>query len=239
MVWEKMRKSSGALIQCGWRLLFSHQRQQLQEGDKISLSSLSRIYHHRKSLNFLQTRVCVCVCVCVCALMYSYKTFRFIFAKFPQKFKMKKTTNNLAPYNPTPKEVVDIAIKMLNIQDDDVVYDVGCGKGAFLVEAAKQVKSYSLRLSSIENAFNPYTNLCKENVQKYHLEDRVHVVKADATKYDFSDATAMFLYLVPNGLRAIYSDLEKRLKDGCRIISYRFQYRILNPSRKFRQPKLD
>ena len=38
-------------------------------------------------------------------------------------------------------------------------------------------------------------------------------MKADATKYDFSDATAMFLYLVPNGLRAIYSDLEKRLVD--------------------------
>ena len=149
-----------------------------------------------------------------------------------KKFKMK---NNLAPYNPTPKEVVDIAIKMLNIQDDDVVYDVGCGKGAFLVEAAKQVKSCE-RFVGIEYDESLYES-CKENVQKYHLEDRVHVVKADATKYDFSDATAMFLYLVPNGLRAIYSDLEKRLKDGCRIVSYTFSIPNLKPVKEISTTK--
>ena len=72
----------------------------------------------------------------------------------------KKTKNNLAPYNPTPKEVVDIAIKMLNIQDDDVVYDVGCGKGAFLVEAAKQASLASA--SSVSSTTHPYTNLAKK-----------------------------------------------------------------------------
>lgn len=133
----------------------------------------------------------------------------------------------LAPYNPTPNEVVNVAIELLDICKDDVVCDVGCGKGAFLVEAARQVEVCT-RYVGIEYDEN-LARCCKENVEKFHLGDRVRVVKADATKYDFSDITAMFLYLVPDGLRAIYSKLEKRLKAGCRIVSYTFSIPNLKP----------
>jgi precorrin-6B methylase 2 len=124
---------------------------------------------------------------------------------------------------------------MLNIQKNDVVYDVGCGKGSFLIEAAKQVERCE-RFVGIEYD-EALWKCCKENVEKCHLEDRVRVVKADATKYDFSDATAMFLYLVPNGLRAIYSDLEKRLLGGCKIVSYTFSIPNLKPVKEISTTK--
>ncbi len=39
----------------------------------------------------------------------------------------------LAPYNPTNMGAVDIAIELLAITSNDVVYDLGCGDARFLV----------------------------------------------------------------------------------------------------------
>ena len=43
----------------------------------------------------------------------------------------------LAPYNPTNYEALDIAIELLKIQETDIVYDLGCGDGRFLVRVSK------------------------------------------------------------------------------------------------------
>lgn len=40
----------------------------------------------------------------------------------------------LAPFNPTNIEAIHMALKLLNINSDDVLYDIGCGDGRCLVE---------------------------------------------------------------------------------------------------------
>lgn len=39
----------------------------------------------------------------------------------------------LAPFNPSDPKVVETAIRLLEIQEGDVVYDLGCGDGRFLI----------------------------------------------------------------------------------------------------------
>ena len=45
-----------------------------------------------------------------------------------------KVGQKLAPYNPTNPDCLQIAIDLLEIIPGDVVYDLGCGDGRFLVE---------------------------------------------------------------------------------------------------------
>ena len=40
----------------------------------------------------------------------------------------------LAPFNPTSTEAIQIALDLLELQDGDVLYDLGCGDGRLLIE---------------------------------------------------------------------------------------------------------
>jgi 2-polyprenyl-3-methyl-5-hydroxy-6-metoxy-1,4-benzoquinol methylase len=41
------------------------------------------------------------------------------------------------PYEPTPPEVVRAMLQLAAVRPDDVVYDLGCGDGRIVIEAAK------------------------------------------------------------------------------------------------------
>jgi len=40
----------------------------------------------------------------------------------------------LAPFNPTSTEAIKIALDLLELKDNDVLYDLGCGDGRLLIE---------------------------------------------------------------------------------------------------------
>jgi hypothetical protein len=45
-----------------------------------------------------------------------------------------KVGKKLAPFNPASAEVVDTALELLQIKDNDVIYDLGCGDARLLVK---------------------------------------------------------------------------------------------------------
>jgi hypothetical protein len=47
----------------------------------------------------------------------------------------------LAPYDPTPHEVVERMLALAEIRDNDVVYDLGSGDGRLLIAAAKKYRA--------------------------------------------------------------------------------------------------
>ena len=40
----------------------------------------------------------------------------------------------LAPFNPTSTEAIKIALDLLELKDNDILYDLGCGDGRLLIE---------------------------------------------------------------------------------------------------------
>lgn len=50
-----------------------------------------------------------------------------------QSVDVEKLGEKLAPYNPSDPKVVEIAIRLLELKNGDVVYDLGCGDGRFLI----------------------------------------------------------------------------------------------------------
>lgn len=47
--------------------------------------------------------------------------------------------NRLAPFNPTCEHAQKVGIRLLRLQDDDVLFDLGCGDGRVLVSAVAAV----------------------------------------------------------------------------------------------------
>lgn len=60
-------------------------------------------------------------------------------------------------------------------------------------------------------------------------QDKVQFHHADVCTTDLTDATAIFVYLVPAGLKLIQEKLHDCLRRGCRIASYMFSVPGLTP----------
>ena len=109
----------------------------------------------------------------------------------------------LAPFNPTHLDACDIAIGMLNISSEDVVYDLGCGDGRFLLrslERARICKGVGVEYDStlVSRAMS-----CCSCAPNQVNSGRISIVHENVLDVDFSEATALFIYLVPAGIRAI------------------------------------
>lgn len=125
---------------------------------------------------------------------------------------------SLAPYVPTPMEVVEEMLKMVDVKSTDVVYDLGCGDGRIVVMAAKK---YGARGVGVD--FDPQrVREARERAKKKGVEKRVRIIKHDAMTVDFSSATVVTLYLLPESNAKLRPRLEKLLPVGARVVSHDF-----------------
>ncbi|KAJ0405384.1 hypothetical protein P43SY_000263 [Pythium insidiosum] len=106
----------------------------------------------------------------------------------------------LAPFTPSGDGVLAYALELLQLHPtDDVLFDLGCGDARLLVHAAKSV---GLRCVGIEYDAVLVAK-ATQRVQDEGVESLVEIRHADALQADLSSATALFLYLVPQGLRLL------------------------------------
>jgi cyclopropane fatty-acyl-phospholipid synthase-like methyltransferase len=60
-------------------------------------------------------------------------------------------TNTLAPFVPSPQEVVDRMLEMGQVKDGQMVYDLGCGDGRILITAVQRyhAKAIGIEISEV------------------------------------------------------------------------------------------
>jgi ribosomal protein L11 methylase PrmA len=112
-------------------------------------------------------------------------------------------------------EVVDKMLEVAGVGEKDVVYDLGCGDGRILVEAARK---YGARGLGID--IDPARVMeARENVRKNGVEQLVRIEQGDLFTVDLSPATVVTLYLLPELNVRLVPQLEK-LQNGARIVSH-------------------
>ena len=117
---------------------------------------------------------------------------------------------------PTPQALVDKMLDMAKVTPQDFVMDLGSGDGRTVITAAKR----GVKALGIE--YNPdMVALSKRNAQKEGVTDRASFEQADLFKTDFSRASVITMFLLPD----INIKLRPKilaLKPGTRVVSNSF-----------------
>lgn len=129
-----------------------------------------------------------------------------------------RPADQLAPFDPTPQEVVERLLVLAGVRKGDVVYDLGSGDGRVVIAAAKKfgVKAVGFEIDP------DLVKLARENVRKQGVEKLVEIRQQDFTSANLSAASVVTLYLSKDGNPAVRPGLMHQLKPGARIVSYGF-----------------
>lgn len=125
---------------------------------------------------------------------------------------------SLAPYVPTPQDVVEKMLELAQVTSSDVLYDLGCGDGRIVITAAKK---YGARGVGVD--IDPQRiQESQANARAAGVENRIKFIQQDAMTVDVSPATVVTLYLLPDSNRRLRGNLTRELKPGSRIVSHAF-----------------
>jgi SAM-dependent methyltransferase len=125
---------------------------------------------------------------------------------------------SLAPYVPTPQDVVDKMLSLAEVTDKDVVYDLGCGDGRIVITAAQRYRARGVGVD-----IDPQRVAESEaNARKAGVDKLVTFKLQDALTVDVSKATVVTLYLLSASNMKLRPLLTRQLAPGSRIVSHAF-----------------
>jgi hypothetical protein len=125
---------------------------------------------------------------------------------------------------PTPDSLVTKMLQAARTTENDVVYDLGAGEGKIPIAAAREFKA---RAVGIE--YNPdMASLAKRNSERAGVADKVKIIAGDIFENDFSEATVVTLYLLPD-LNLKLRPTILKMKPGTRVVSHAFNMRDWEP----------
>jgi SAM-dependent methyltransferase len=117
---------------------------------------------------------------------------------------------------PSPETTVEKMLDVAKVTTQDFVVDLGSGDGRNVIAAAKR----GARGLGVE--YNPdMVELSKRNAEKAGVSDKATFVQGDMFAADFSQATVLALFLLPDNLSKL-RDKFANLKPGTRIVANTF-----------------
>lgn len=128
------------------------------------------------------------------------------------------TTEKGAPYVPTPDHVVEQLLKLADVTEEDVVYDLGSGDGRIVIAAAEMfgARGVGIELDS------QLVQKARANAEQAGVADRVEFRQGDLFEADLRDATVVTLYLWPDMNNRLRPKLRRELDPGDRVVSHSF-----------------
>ena len=134
---------------------------------------------------------------------------------------------HIAPYVPTPHEVVSRMLELAEIKRGDVLYDLGSGDGRIVVAAAKKfgIRSVGFEIDPV------LVKDSRQIIKQAGLEELVEIREQDIRTVDFSPASVITMYLYPAANLRLRPVLMRELKPGSRVISHDFNMGSWKPDR--------
>ena len=125
---------------------------------------------------------------------------------------------SLAPFVPTPPDVVDRMLRLARAGPGDVVYDLGCGDGRIVIAAAVKFGARGVGVD-----IDPtLVARAESNARSAGVQDRVRFRVQDAMTVDVSEATIVTLYLLAASNVKLRPLLTTQLARGSRIVAHNY-----------------
>ncbi len=155
------------------------------------------------------------------------------FVPAPAQDKPQERPKLDVPYVPTPEKVVDAMLRLAQVKDGDVVYDLGCGDGRIAIAAVRDFKAKK----GVGIDIDPERiKDCQANLKKLPADQqkKLEFKQGDILKLkpeDFKDVDVVTLYLLPDINLRLKPTLQKGLKPGARVVSHQFDMGEWKPDR--------
>ncbi|MCX6604682.1 MAG: class I SAM-dependent methyltransferase, partial [Acidobacteria bacterium] len=118
----------------------------------------------------------------------------------------------LAPYVPSPKEIIEQMLESANVKRGEVVVDLGCGDGRILITA---VQKFGAKAVGVE--LNPkLAKEATEMIARLGLQNHAKVIRGDIFEVDLTQADVVTLYLTTNFNERLRPKFEQSLHPGAR-----------------------
>lgn len=138
--------------------------------------------------------------------------------------------NQLAPFVPSPYQIVSKMLELAKIKPGEKVYDLGSGDGRVVIFAAQK---YDAKAVGIE--LSPrLVKSSQEEIKRLGLTDRASIVHGDVFEAELGDADVVILYLMRDSNNTLKPKLEKALKPGARVISHDYEIEGWKPQHEER-----
>jgi SAM-dependent methyltransferase len=138
------------------------------------------------------------------------------------------------PYVPTPENVVEKMLDMVNVGPGDYVIDLGSGDGRIVIAAAKR-GAYGHGVDIDPKRIRE----AKENAVRAGVDGRVVFVQGNIFETDFSRANVVTMYLLSSVNIQLRKHLINNLKPGSRIVSHDFDMGNWEPEQTVREETSD
>ena len=123
------------------------------------------------------------------------------------------------PYVPTGKHALEMVLKAMELREGDVLYDLGCGDGRVVIEAAKR---FPIKKGVCIEARENLVREAIVNARMAGVDDRVVVIHGDFFEVDISEATVVYMYLLTSVNERLKPKLERELRPGARVVTLDF-----------------
>jgi predicted RNA methylase len=121
-----------------------------------------------------------------------------------------------SPWWQTPKETAVVMVNLAKITEHDIIYDLGSGDGTALITAAKLKGARGVGVE-----IDPLRVFISRLAVKIHRVSRkIRIVRKNFFDVDISEATVIFMYLVPKALNKLKPKLLEELQPGTRIVTF-------------------
>lgn len=130
---------------------------------------------------------------------------------------------------PTPEAMVTRMLRAAKTTRDDIVYDLGAGDGRIPIAAAKDFGAIAIGIEYEREL----AALARRNAERAGVADRVTIVQGDLFREDFSRATIVTLYLLPDLNQQLRPQL-LALRPGTRVVSHLWDMGEWEPDDAFR-----
>ncbi|MCX8160275.1 MAG: class I SAM-dependent methyltransferase [Candidatus Saccharicenans sp.] len=121
------------------------------------------------------------------------------------------------PFVPTPYEVIEDMLRFADLKKGDILYDLGCGDGRIVIEAARRAGIRAVGIDIDPERIRE----SRENARIAGVENLVEFRQANIFEADFSEATVVTMYLLPDVNIRLRPTILK-LRPGTRIVSHQF-----------------
>ena len=133
-----------------------------------------------------------------------------------------------APFVTTPAEVVERMLAVAEVGKGDVVFDLGCGDGRIVIEAARRFGAHGVGID-----INPQRIAeAREKARRAGVARLVEFREQDLFDADLRGATVVTMYLLPAVNLALRPKLLSELRPGTRIVSHAFDMGDWKPDRE-------